>query len=92
MLYLQRCLSEDLRVVTHVDGTARVQVVHSERSPRLHQLLTAFGESTGAGVLCNTSLNFNGFGFINRSSDLLRFCDDRGIDNIVIDDLWLRRQ
>ena len=61
-----------LGAVTHVDGTARVQTVSAATNERLHRLLTAFAERRGLGVLCNTSLNFKGYGFINRMSDLIR--------------------
>lgn len=75
--------------VTHVDGTARVHVVHSEASPGFHALLTAFRRCTDVGVLCNTSLNYPGCGFLNRMSDLLAYCEDRGVHHAVIDGVHL---
>jgi hydroxymethyl cephem carbamoyltransferase len=80
-----------LGAVTHVDGTARAQTVARDDNPRLHDLLTAFAARTGLGVLCNTSLNFKGFGFINRMSDLVRYCDEREIDDFVVGDDWFER-
>jgi len=49
-----------LAAVTHVDGTARVQAVDPEASPRFHALLRAFGARTGIPVLLNTSFNLAG--------------------------------
>ena len=46
--------------VTHVDGSARVQVVEAARSPAFHRLITAFGERTGVPVVMNTSFNLKG--------------------------------
>jgi carbamoyltransferase len=43
--------------ITHVDFSARVQTVDSERNPLLHQLMTRFHERTGCPVLINTSFN-----------------------------------
>jgi hydroxymethyl cephem carbamoyltransferase len=43
------------------------------------------------GVLCNTSLNFRGLGFINKASDLEIYCDARGIDGMVLGDTWFER-
>ena len=43
-------------------------------------------------MLCNTSLNFNGFGFINRMSNLVRYCQQRGIDDMVVGDDWYQRR
>nr|WP_280938726.1 carbamoyltransferase C-terminal domain-containing protein [Mesorhizobium sp. LSJC264A00] len=57
-----------VKAVTRVDGTARAQTVSREQNPRLFQLLTSFKAKSGLGVPCNTSLNFNGTGFINRVS------------------------
>jgi len=46
--------------VTHVDGSARVQVVRREDNPRFWTLLAAFGAQTGMPVLLNTSFNLRG--------------------------------
>lgn len=89
MLYRQQVTSDGLKGITHVDGTARVHVVHSEASPGFHALLTAFRRCTGVGVLCNTSLNYPGCGFLNRISDLLAYCEDRGVHHAVIDGVHL---
>jgi hydroxymethyl cephem carbamoyltransferase len=92
MLYFRHVTSPDLGAVTHVDGSARVQTVTAEENKELHDLLSAFAErNEGAGVLCNTSLNFKGFGFINRMSDLVHYCETRGIDDFVVGDAWFER-
>jgi predicted NodU family carbamoyl transferase len=92
MLYFHRVKSPRLRAVTHVDGTARAQTIAARDNPRLHQLLTAFNQLTGFGVLCNTSLNFSGRGFINSTSDLLAFVRDKGLDGAVLEDVVLTRR
>ena len=43
--------------ITHVDFSARVQTVDTERDPLLHQLISQFKEKTGCPVLINTSFN-----------------------------------
>ncbi|MEY9211812.1 3-hydroxymethylcephem carbamoyltransferase [Thermobifida halotolerans] len=91
MLYFRRLRSPDVRAVTHVDGTARAQTVRREDNAPLHALLSAFAARHGVGVLCNTSLNFKGMGFINRMSDLVEFCEARGLDGMVVDGVWFRR-
>jgi hydroxymethyl cephem carbamoyltransferase len=91
MLYFRHVRAPNLHAVTHVDGSARAQTVTTASNPALHGLLTAFADRYGIGVLCNTSLNFHGCGFINRLSDLIRFCDDRGIDDFVVERRWYQR-
>ena len=86
MLYFQKVRSECLAAVTHLDGTARVQTVNRTQDPAMHRLLTAFREKSGYGVLCNTSLNFLGCGFINRTSHLVRYVSEAGIPAFVIND------
>lgn len=86
MLYFQKVRNFELAAITHVDGTARAQTVNARQNPQMHKLLTAFREVSGAGVLCNTSLNFNGTGFINRTSDLYSYCKATGIDGFVYHD------
>jgi hydroxymethyl cephem carbamoyltransferase len=91
MLYFRRVTAEGLEAVTHVDGSARAQTVTKETNEPLYDLLSAFAEIHGVGVLCNTSLNFKGRGFINRMSDLARYCELRGIIHMVVGDAWFTR-
>ncbi|WP_058041143.1 carbamoyltransferase C-terminal domain-containing protein [Streptomyces roseifaciens] len=92
MLYFRKVRSVDLRAVTHVDGSARVQTVSPGDNAALHTLLSAFAAQYGAGVLCNTSLNFNGHGFINHMSDLTHYCQKRGVDIMAVGDQCYRRR
>ncbi|MBN6037314.1 carbamoyltransferase C-terminal domain-containing protein [Amycolatopsis sp. 195334CR] len=92
MLYFRRVReSSGVHAVTHVDGSARVQTVRDSGNPQMHRLLTSFAAQRGLGVLCNTSLNFNGEGFINRMSDLVLYCESRGIQDMVVGDTWYQR-
>src|SRR5262249_45557837 len=56
-----------LQAVTHIDGTARVQVVESSMAPRLHRLLEAYGRRSGIPVVLNTSFNLAGEAIVNRA-------------------------
>lgn len=89
MLYFQKVLDARLEAVTHVDGTARAQTVNDRQNYFVAQLLREFRRHTGAAVLCNTSLNFKGFGFINCVSDLIRFIREHDIDGAIVDDKLL---
>ena len=51
---------EQLAAVTHIDGSARVQVLERDMAPRLHALLEAYGRRTGIPILLNTSFNVAG--------------------------------
>jgi predicted NodU family carbamoyl transferase len=91
MLEFQKARTDRLQAVTHVDGSARVQTVNRTQNAEIYELLQAFKNLTGFGVLCNTSLNFPGKGFINRGRDLFRYVNERGIEDIVINGTLFRR-
>jgi hydroxymethyl cephem carbamoyltransferase len=88
MLYFRRVRAEGLGAITHVDGSARPQTVTKESNRRLYELLCRFADVHGLGVLCNTSLNYKGAGFINRLSDLTKYCETRGVSQMVVGDTW----
>ncbi len=75
--------NESLQAITHVDNSARLQSMNAQQCSRTYDLLTAFKKTTGVGVLCNTSLNFIGKGFINQLSDLLKYQQEHGLDAVV---------
>lgn len=85
MLYTFTATTKDLPAVTHVNGTARIQTVTPHSNRPIHDLLTAFKLRTGYGVLCNTSLNFNGKGAINNIVDLDSYVTIHGLDGFVIE-------
>ncbi len=72
-----------LGAVTHVDGTARVQLLERAMAPRLHALLVAYGSRTGIPVLLNTSFNVAGEPIVTQALEgylTFRRC---GIDVLV---------
>jgi len=85
MLYTYRARTDALAAVTHVNKTARIQTVSSATNRSLYNLLIAFKARTGYGVLCNTSLNFNGRGFINKIDDLSSYAVKHKLDGFVIE-------
>jgi carbamoyltransferase len=80
-----------LAAVTHVDGTARVQTVDAETSPRFHALLLAFGERSGVPVLLNTSFNLAGEPIVARVVEGYSTFRRSGID-LLVAGRWLVRK
>lgn len=85
MLYTYIAKTDALAAVTHVNKTARLQTVSYESNQSLYNLLVAFKKRTGYGVLCNTSLNFNGRGFINKIDDLSSYVIRHNLDGFVVE-------
>ncbi|OHD27785.1 MAG: proline dehydrogenase [Spirochaetes bacterium GWB1_59_5] len=85
MLYTYSVSTDALAAVTHVNKTARIQTVSSATNQSLYNLLLAFKVRTGYGVLCNTSLNFSGRGFINNIVDLSSYVEKHHLDGFVVE-------
>src|SRR5439155_18524701 len=85
MLYTHRVRTDALAAVTHVNGTARIQTVSVVTNRNLYELLIAFKARTGYGVLCNTSLNFKGRGFINKIDYLSSYVVKNSLDGFVVE-------
>ena len=83
MLQFSNVTDPNLKAVTHLDGSARVQTITQDQNAMLYNLLREFKAISGTGVLCNTSLNFQGAGFINKTSDLYHYARSAGLDAVV---------
>ena len=60
--------------------------VSAATNRKLYELLSAFKARTGYGVLCNTSLNFKGRGFINKIEDLSTYVVEHKLDGFVVEE------
>ena len=83
---------QNLGAVTHVDGTARIQVVSSENHLDFHSLISEFERITGTGVLLNTSLNNNYEPIANSASDVVRTFLMTELDMLVIGPYLVRKK
>jgi carbamoyltransferase len=69
----------DFKSVTHVDGTARVQVVKPSCTSIFRKILEEFYEQTGVPMLLNTSLNIRGRPIVNDEKDAKIFQNKYGV-------------
>ena len=65
--------------VTHVDGTARVQLVPKDHPSVFRQVLECYYEETGVPMLLNTSLNIRGMPMVNDEQDAIDFEKKYGV-------------
>ena len=63
----------DYDSVTHVDGTARVQIVKKDCSSVIRKILEEWYDKTGCPMLLNTSLNIKGKPIVNTWEDAEEF-------------------
>jgi len=88
MLYVVKVRSDKqhlLPATTHVDGTARLQTVHRDISPRYYRLIERFGEATGVPVLLNTSFNLRGEPIVNTPREAFQTFSKSDMDLLVME-------
>ena len=77
--------------ITHVDYSARLQTVDSERNPRLASMMRRFKDRTGCPVLINTSFNVRGEPIVCTPQDALRCFLGTEMDVLVLENFVIRR-
>jgi decarbamoylnovobiocin carbamoyltransferase/7-O-carbamoyltransferase len=83
---------KELGAVTHVDGTARIQIIDPQSNERFHRLVERFGALTGTPVLLNTSFNNNAEPIVQSVEDALTCFLTTGLDYLVIEEFLIRRR
>lgn len=74
MMYAVDVLSEkqdQIKAITHVDGTCRVQTVTQEQNKHYYDLIKEFDKITGVPILFNTSFNLAGEPLVETIEDAL---------------------
>jgi carbamoyltransferase len=74
----------DIPAVTHIDYSARIQTVSRDTNPDYHDLIEAFEERTGCGVIVNTSFNVRGEPIVCTPADAYRCFMRTHIDYLVL--------
>lgn len=80
-LYMTRT---DIQSVTHIDFSARIQTVHKETNERYWELINAFKEKTGYGLVVNTSFNVRGEPVVCTPYDAYRCFMSTEMDWLVV--------
>jgi carbamoyltransferase len=82
----------DIPAVTHVDYSARIQTVHPDDNRAFYDVIKAFKERTGCGVIVNTSFNVRGEPIVCTPQDAYRCFMRTGMDVLVLENLVLEKQ
>jgi len=62
---------DQIKAITHVDGTCRIQTVTKEQNPHYYKLIQEFEKITGVPILFNTSFNLAGDPLVETIEDAL---------------------
>ncbi|MDO8657399.1 MAG: carbamoyltransferase N-terminal domain-containing protein [Candidatus Levybacteria bacterium] len=87
MLYVvpvKENMRKKLGAVTHVDGTARPQLVEKNINPLYYNLISCFGKKTGIPVVLNTSFNLKGEPIVNTCGEAFSTFERSGLDTLVV--------
>ena len=82
----------DIPAITHVDYSARVQTVTQETNGRYYDIIKAFEDLTGYGIIINTSFNVRGEPIVCTPEDAYRCFMRTEMDVLVLDSYILRKE
>ena len=80
-----------LGAITHVDGTARPQLVKKETNPDYYELIKRFGQKTGIPIILNTSFNLKGEPIVNTIEEAYSTFIRSGLDSLVVGNYILKK-
>jgi len=87
-LYFER---SDVQSITHLDFSARIQTVHKETNSKYWQLINAFKERTGYGIVVNTSFNVRGEPIVCTPEDAYKCFMRTEMDYLVVNNFLLTK-
>ena len=81
----------DLPAITHIDFSARVQVVKKELNPIFWQLIKSYQQQTEMGVIINTSFNIKDEPIVNSAEDAYACFMKTGMDVLVLENFIIEK-
>lgn len=73
-----------LGAITHVDGTARPQLIKRAINPSYYDVIKKFGQETGVYALLDTSFNLKGEPIVNTCEEAYETFIRSGLDALVL--------
>ena len=81
----------DIPAITHVDNSARVQTVSPETNKPYYDIIKAFEDITGYGLIINTSFNVRGEPIVCTPGDAYRCFMRTDMDYLVLGSFLLEK-
>lgn len=94
MLYVTPVKEEKRKqvpAITHVDGSARPQIVLKEQNPLYYGLIERFASLTGVPLLLNTSFNLKGEPIVCTPQDAFNTFTKSGLDLLVLGNCLIKK-
>lgn len=90
MLINSKVKTDKLPAVTHIDGSARVQIVNSDCGS-IYDLLKEFGQLSGVSCVLNTSFNGAKQPIIEEPSKAIQFLLESELDAVFLEDYLIQK-
>lgn len=91
MLYVPKVRAQNLPAITHVDGTARPQIVSKDINPVYYMLIEKFREIKGVGCVLNTSFNLKGEPIVNTPQNAISTFLRSNMDVLVLNNFIIEK-
>ena len=82
----------EIPAIMHIDGTARAQFVEKQDNLNYYNLIKAFKQETGYGVILNTSFNLHGRTIVMTPEDAIQDFIDCGLDYMFMQGYLIKRK
>lgn len=82
---------DKLGATTHVDGTARPQLLRKHINPSYYNVVYKFGQKTGIPVLLNTSFNLKGQPIVSNVQEAYQTFINSGLDVLVLENYLVEK-
>ncbi|MFZ5807314.1 MAG: carbamoyltransferase [Verrucomicrobiota bacterium] len=87
----ERCKRE-APAITHIDGTARPQVLSQKHNPDYYAILDEYHRLTGLSILVNTSFNMHDEPIVHSPQDALKSYFEGHLDVLVLGPFLIQKQ
>ncbi len=84
-----KTIRSSIPAVTHIDYSGRLQTVTRERNGHFYDIIKAFRDRTGCGVIVNTSFNIRGEPIVNTPEEAYRCFMFTDMDMLVLENIVL---
>jgi len=82
---------KSLEAITHIDGTARVQILKQSQNPFLYSVIKKFGDLSNIYALVNTSFNIRGEPIVCTPKNVLDTFVWTDLDNVVLNNFLVSK-
>jgi carbamoyltransferase len=77
--------------INHIDNTCRVQTVNKQNNEVLYDILVKMKETSGYGMILNTSMNDAGEPIVNTPQEAIKLLSNTELDYMVIENYILQK-